>query len=326
MEKFFILVSLTIAAIGGFFQSPVNLMPENTDIAMLHFGDTMLGRNVGKSIAEGTDPFLYVREKMLEYDLVVVNLEGPITDNAQCQKKAYSFKFATNTATMLADNNVSLVTLANNHSFDCYSKGMTDTRHYLAEAGIGYFGGGSLEGSFVVREIKERNIAFVGIDLSIGEIPIASFYPLITRLDKENDLVVVHIHWGSEYEPNYSKGQQAIGHALVDKGADLVIGHHPHVIQLVEIYNNKPIFYSLGNFIFDQFTEETTKGFAVEFVLGEESYKLRVLPYKIKDFQPSFLPEEETQAFCKDFLKNVVQNIGKTEEMCSVEIILDPVR
>ena len=279
----------------------------------------MLGRQVGKHIEEGTDPFLYVREIMMSYDLVVMNLEGPITDNTQCQKKAYSFRFATNTATMLADSNVGLVTLANNHSFDCYSKGMVDTRQYLTKAGIGYFGGGGLEDSYIVREIEGRKIAFVGIDMSIGEIPIASFYPLVARLDKENDEVVVHIHWGNEYEPNYSNSQQTIGHALVDKGADLIIGHHPHVIQPVEIYKNKPIFYSLGNFVFDQFTEETTKGFTVEVVSSDKIRKFRVLPYKIKDSQPAFLPEEETKAFCEDFLKNISKT-NKSEETCSVEI------
>ena len=306
-------MSAAVVAVG------VDVAPKNTDISILHVGDTMLGRHVGERIEQGTDPFLYVRETMMNYDLVVMNLEGPITNNVQCQKKAYSFRFATNTAMMLTDNNVSLVTLANNHSFDCYSKGVTDTRHYLTEADIGYFGGGGLEDSYTVREIKERNIAFVGIDMSIGEIPITSFYPLIARLDKENDDVVVHIHWGNEYEPNYSNSQQTVGHTLIDKGADLIIGHHPHVIQPVEIYNNKPIFYSLGNFIFDQFTEETTKGFAVEVVFDDGVQNFKILPYRIKNSQPAFLSEEKTKAFCEDLLKNV-QNIDKSEEMCSVQI------
>ena len=319
MEKIFIFISLAITTIGGFFQSSVNIIPENTDPTILHVGDTMLGRHVGERIEEGIDPFLYVRETMINYDLVVMNLEGPITNNTQCQKKAYSFRFATNTATMLADNNVGIVTLANNHSFDCYSKGVTDTRRYLTEAGIGYFGGGGLEDSYTVREIKGRKIAFVGIDLSIGEIPIALFYPLIARLDKENDDVVVHIHWGNEYEPNYSNSQQTVGHTLIDKGVDLIIGHHPHVIQPVEIYKNKLIFYSLGNFIFDQTTEETTKGFVVETVFGDDAQNFKILPYKIKDFQPLFLPQEKADTFCEDFLKNI-QKIDQNENICSVEI------
>ena len=313
LVKILILMSAAAIAVG------VDVAPKEVDMTMLHVGDTMLGRHVGERIEEGVDPFLYVREKMLDYDLVVMNLEGPITDNAQCQKKAYSFRFATNTATMLADSNVSLVTLANNHSFDCYSKGLIDTRQYLTTAGIGYVGGGGLEDSYTVREIKGRKIAFVGIDLSIGEIPIALFYPLIARLDKENDIVIVHIHWGNEYESNYSNSQQIVGHALVDKGADLIIGHHPHVIQPLEIYNNKPIFYSLGNFIFDQFTEETTKGFAVEATFSEDTQNFKILPYKIKDSQPAFFSEEETKVFCEDLLKNI-QNIDKNKETCSVEI------
>ena len=86
----------------------------------------------------------------------------------------------------------------------------------------------------------------------------------------------------------------------------------------MEIYNNKPIFYSLGNFIFDQFTEETTKGFAVEVILGDSTKSLKILPYKIKESQPAFLPEKETDDFCEDFLKDIRAE-NKTEEACSVE-------
>ena len=320
MEKIFTFISLTIVAIGGFL-FPANVLLEDTkdtEISMFYVGDTMLGRQVGQHIEQGIDPFLYVRETMMNYDLVIANLEGPISEEVPCQKKAYSFRFATTTAIMLADSNVGLVSLANNHSFDCFSKGLINTRQNLTKVDIGYFGGGGLEDSYTVREIKGRNIAFVGIDLSIGEIPITLFYPLIARLDKENDDIVVSIHWGNEYELDYSNNQKTIGHNLVDKGADLIIGHHPHVIQPMEIYKNKPIFYSLGNFIFDQFTEETTKGFAVEVILDDDAQSFKIFPYKIKDSQPAFLPEKETDDFCEDFLKDI-QAENKTEETCSVE-------
>jgi len=321
MGKIFAFISMFFVTASAFFQPEVEVIPEKKDdgVTMLFVGDTMLGRQVGSHIKQGIDPFLYVRETMMNYDLVVANLEGPISEPMLCQKKAYSFRFATTTAKMLSDNNIGLVNLANNHSFDCYTKGLINTRQNLTKANVEYFGGGELADSYIIKEIKGKKIAFVGIDLSIGEIPIKSFYPLISRLDKENDSVVVSIHWGNEYELNYSNNQKVIGHNLVDKGADLIIGHHPHVIQPLEIYNNKPIFYSLGNFVFDQFEEETVKGFAAEIFWDGEVTDLKILPYRIKTSQPSFLEEEEKEKFCRKFLQNFPSE-NKNEEICSVEI------
>ena len=111
MGKVLLLIPLLVITAAGFlFGGDIGHRNDETSTRMLHLGDTMLGRQVGKHIKDGTDPFLYVREKMMDYDLVVANLEGPITDTTQCQKKAYSFKFATTTAAMLTDSNIGLVT------------------------------------------------------------------------------------------------------------------------------------------------------------------------------------------------------------------------
>jgi len=306
MKLLFIVTVLSVVNI--FLQQPeIIFKHQNSDsLRMLFLGDVMLGRNIGKHIKEGIDPFFYTQQITKNYDIVNANLEGPITHTITCQKKAYSFKFSPNTAIMLASNNINMVSLANNHSLDCYSTGLRDTKKYLTENKIGYFGGETLMESFIIQEINNYKVAFLGIDLSIGAIPIQTFYPLVKKLDKENDFVVVNIHWGNEYELNYSTAQQIVGHTLIDNGADIIIGHHPHVIQPVEMYKNKLIFYSLGNFIFDQFTEQTTQGIAVEVVLNSKpTATARVWPYKRIGIQPIFFTKNRKEIFCNKFFQHI---------------------
>ena len=104
---------------------------------------------------------------------------------------------------------------------------------------------------------------------------------IISVLASATDMVIVNMHWGREYEHQYNKRQQEIAQALVDRGADMIIGHHPHVVQGMEIYHNKPIFYSLGNFIFDQyFSADTQEELAVEAVIDGEGMELVLHPLK----------------------------------------------
>ena len=142
MSKLILLI-LTVASVFGSAHRMVEdksvYKDEEDNLRVLFLGDIMLGRNVGTRIANGEDPFLFVHEELAIFDAVIGNLEGPITDIAGCQKKAYSFKFATTTASLLAYHNIYGVSLANNHSYDCYLEGLIDTREYLTKENILYF-------------------------------------------------------------------------------------------------------------------------------------------------------------------------------------------
>jgi len=106
---------------------------------------------------------------------------------------------------------------------------------------------------------------------------------LIQETKKNVDLIIVHIHWGTEYQHQFNQQQEKIGHALIDAGADIIIGHHPHVVQGMEIYKNKPIFYSLGNFIFDQyFSPDTQEGLAVGLKLTNNKISATLFPLQAK--------------------------------------------
>lgn len=255
---------------------PRSILPE---LLFLNTGDVMFDRGVRKVMATGVLPLENMKSIKLavgkkygkEVDITAVNLEGPITDNPTCQNKPYSFKFASTTGTMLKEHGIDLVALSNNHSFDCFAKGVTDTRKNLSEAGVMFSGGGSRIGdSTVLFQKNGINVAFVSIDETIRTIPIESFYPLIKNLASTTDLVIVNIHWGVEYQKLPSKIQKDIGHRLIDSGAHAVVGHHPHVVEPMELYHGGVIYYSLGNFIFDQVGEEVNKG-AIAGILFEKS-------------------------------------------------------
>lgn len=316
-----LLIILFFATIFAFvfFSKPEHVVNEiksisvfrKTSVSVLNFGDVMFDRGV-RNIIENKkrDPFEYIKQdldKIQDYDVMVANLEGPIVvmDRKLCQQKAYNFQFATDTTDRLKSIGINMVNIANNHAYDCYQKGVDSTKKYLSEAGIPYMGDSDVEKSFVVKEINRKKIAFVGIDRTVSATPILKYYELIKKLKTENDLVVVDIHWGTEYMLTETDAQTVVGHGLVDSGADVVFGHHPHVIEPVRIYKGKVIFFSLGNFVFDQIGVNENKGLGAGVKFDGGQMEFRVYPYDIKRFAPDFLKWDEEKAFCEKFLVDI---------------------
>lgn len=283
-------VALTIAHTGtmhAVFTPEVEHV--NEPVKLLFVGDIMLGRHVGELINDGLDPFEHVHQTLREYDLVIGNLEGPITEVETCQQKAYSFKFSPQITTMLKIHNIGLVTLANNHSMDCYTQGLLDTRMYLEDMGIMYVGGGNdVNEMYKVIQVEGEEIAVIGYDDTVRLISHQTLYKTVEEVAMKYPYTIVLIHWGEEYKTMYSDYQQEMAHTLVDLGVDLIVGHHPHVTQPSEYYNGVPIYYSLGNFVFDQYFGDTTKGYAVSVSLSDTKDVYSVLPYDILNTQPVF--------------------------------------
>ncbi len=307
------------------FSSPRTFFTPDT-VSILNFGDVMFDRGV-RNIMEnrGRDPFEYIKKDLNQikgFDVVIANLEGPIVEmrRADCQQKAYNFQFASTTPMLLKSIGITMVNIANNHSYDCYMKGFISTKKYLTNAGIDYVGDGELEKSFVVKIIADKKVAFVGMDETVSPLYVSHFYPLIKRLKTENDYVIVNIHWGTEYSLLETKAQENIAHALIDNGVDVIFGHHPHVIEPVKIYKGKVIFYSLGNFVFDQVGVEQNKGLGAGVEFKEKETVFTIFPYIIKSFAPQFLKGDEKTAFCEKYLQSLSQSLPHTG--CTFEVVI----
>ncbi|NCB92606.1 MAG: CapA family protein [Clostridia bacterium] len=222
-------------------------------------GDCTLGTDVSFDTSSNFDAF-YIVKKDYGYflqnvkdifsadDLTIVNMEGTLTESDERQDKTYAFKGDPKYTQVLTSGSVEAANLANNHSKDYGEQSYTDTIQHLEEAGVTTFG---FDRTAVV-ESKGIKIGLVGI------------YVLADGLERQQQLidniasvkaqgaqvVIVSFHWGTE-KSNYPDDiQKTLAHAAIDNGADLVLGHHPHVLQGIEKYNGKNIVYSLGNFCF----------------------------------------------------------------------------
>lgn len=197
----------------------------------------------------GADYFLQnVRSIFSADDLTIANFEGTLTDSDEREDKTFAFKAPASYASILSVSSVEAVNTANNHSHDYGDQGFDDTLAALDDAGIVHFG----YDETAVMDIKGINVGMVGI------------YELYDHLDREQQLkdniakvqadgaqlIVVIFHWGNETETVPDSNQTTLGRMAIDLGADLVCGHHPHVLQGIETYKGKNIVYSLGNFCF----------------------------------------------------------------------------
>ena len=197
----------------------------------------------------GADYFLQnVRSIFSADDLTIANFEGTLTDSDEREDKTFAFKAPASYASILSGSSVEAVNTANNHSHDYGDQGFDDTLAALDDAGIVHFG----YDETAVMDIKGIKVGLVGI------------YELYDHLDREQQLkdniakvqadgaqlIVVIFHWGNETETVPDSNQTTLGRMAIDLGADLVCGHHPHVLQGIETYKGKNIVYSLGNFCF----------------------------------------------------------------------------
>lgn len=181
-------------------------------------------------------------------DLTIANFEGTLTESDAREDKTFAFKAPASFAKILTDGNVEAVTTANNHSHDYGEQGFTDTLNALDTEGITHFG----YDETAVMDIKGVKVGLVGIyELKDHMERAQQVKDNIAKVKEEGaQLIIVIFHWGNEKEEVPDSNQIALGRLAIDEGADLVCGHHPHVLQGIETYKGKNIVYSLGNFCF----------------------------------------------------------------------------
>lgn len=257
------------------------LAPERP-VRILFVGDMMFDRTI-RTIAEAKGyeyPLSCVADYIDGFDVAVGNLEGPITPYPSTSRGTVPgdsnnmrFTFDSEVARALADAGFTAVSLGNNHIFDFGREGSASTVSALEAAGVVSFGvpGGN---QVATTSVAGRKLAFIAFNEFLGEANPERVITDIWKADKEADFVAVYAHWGTEYaqENGY---QRALAHRFIDAGADMVIGAHPHVIQGHEEYQGKHIYYSLGNFVFDQYwMEQVRTGLGVEVTLDKDAIQV----------------------------------------------------
>lgn len=190
-------------------------------------------------------PFKNVLDFFKNDDITVANLETTFTNSEQRAVKEFKFKGKPEYVNILKEASVEAVNIANNHIYDYLDEGYNDTIENLNKAGIGFFG----QGNKYIKEVKGIKIGFLGYtgwnsSKSVKD----KIFADIQELKKQCRIVVVAFHWGIERTNYPNSDQEDLGRFSIDSGADMVLGHHPHVIQGIETYKGKHIIYSMGNF------------------------------------------------------------------------------
>ncbi len=256
-------------------------------VQLLFVGDLFLDRGI-RYYAQKNGGYEFIFEKisaeLLKNDLVVANLEGPITDyksksinTGVGDPNNFVFTFDPAVAKTLFNENIRLINLGNNHILNFGREGVASTKKYLSQAKVDYFGAPDGPRS-ALAEINGVKVVFVSYNEFASnnvELEQKSAIEEINKVRLGADIVVVFAHWGAEYKLISSVYVQKLAHQFVDAGADLIIGGHPHVIQQMEEYKGKRIYYSLGNFVFDQYGFKNCQdGLGVEVKIDKKTKSL----------------------------------------------------
>ena len=262
------------------WQAPPRVAPpENRERTLLFVGDVMLSRGVGARMEAEGDwnlPFEGISDALGSADLRFCNLECPISDRGRNLHHRYSFRADPLALEGLEAAGFNVVSQANNHSYDWGPDALLDSLERLRAAGIRPVGAGRNDRAAhypTLVNMGGLRLAFLAyVEIDPKEAVARVDRPGVAWLDPPQvladirfarplaDLVIVCPHWGVEYAPKPTHDQVELAHQVIDAGADLIAGSHPHVVQPLETYHDRWIAYSLGNFVFDQKNPATHHG------------------------------------------------------------------
>ncbi len=284
-----------------------DLPAQTHNITLMFSGDVTLSDHFENYVG---NRFNYAFKKLdwfSDADITMINLETTLTTANNPIPKAFNFKARPAYAKMLKDSGIEVVTLANNHIYDFDAEGLLQTIKALDQVGLKHVGAGKNNTDArkaVIFEIKNIKLAYFGY---YGSGKHSESFPAtrkspgtamrsltyiardIAAVRDSVDLIIINFHWGREKAHYPEQSEIDFAHATVDFGADIIVGHHPHVLQGVEIYHDKLIVYSLGNFIFGG-NSRTLDRSAVLRVMVDPSlphnYKAALIPIQIDYWQP----------------------------------------
>lgn len=290
-------LSLSLEQIFSLNHSGVEKLPPGEIFTLVATGDVGLVRDVNFQMVKRNDfsyPFEKTAAVLKEADLTLINLEGPLISNCPLTHQGMVFCGDARGVEGLVSAGVDLANLVNNHGLDYGQKGLLETVEVLTQNSLAPV---VPEGT-AVKEVRGRKFAFLGFEDINRKIEIEEMEKQIKQAKVSAEVVIVSFHWGREYTAFPTQRQKDLAHLAIDSGADLIIGHHPHWIQSIEIYKERLIVYSHGNFIFDQlWSQKTREGVIGEYTFYEDKLiEARFLPIFINDtYQPYLLEGEEKE-------------------------------
>jgi len=302
------------------------------EVTLLAVGDIMLARKVERLMSQyGLGyPLSEVKSRLSQADITFGNLECAVSDKGtQLPGKGIWLRAKPEVVSELKDSGFDVLSVANNHSLDYDTEAFLDTLYWIEQSGIKTIGGGNNIDTACSPFISTVNGVRVGFlaytemadmiwsydyprklkatDTEPGVAPFKydSIVEDIRALDNQVDVLVLSLHWGTEYSLSPTPLQREQARGFIDAGADLIIGHHPHVIQGVELYKNGVIAYSLGNFVFDQNQSDRTREGLVMEVTAEETgiSEMTLYPVIIIESQPRFEQNDWAKKLAKDVQK-----------------------
>ena len=265
-------------------------------------------------------PFELIKEFILGNDIVVANSEGSFTSfkSVTVGKKdaPLNFTFNPEVLPVLKKLGFTLLGQANNHTLNFGTEGFTESKTLMTMSELDYFGDPQNTDDLIyIKNLGSEKIGFIAYN-EFSYQGLDNVLSLIKKARENLSYIVVYPHWGEEYNLGFTSLQQRTARSFIDHGADVVIGMHPHVIEPIEIYNNKPIFYSIGNFIFDQSeTGSTGKGLAIKLILEKNSATYFINPFSIKQTQASLMLNDKKQEELNDLEKNMIASESFKQEV-----------
>ncbi len=336
-----ILIYIALFSAAGWVGLPLSARAADSghSFTLVVTGDMMLGNWAqGVILQKGMAyPFQAVDSVLRDAEVVFANLEAPFGEGGAPFEKSFTFRVNPKLVKVLRHGGINLVSLANNHMMDYGAEVMEQTRRLLKAEGIWFAGAGLNQQEamqpaiFTVNGVK---VAFVACSLTFPEEFWASdtsagtyfpyqevFYRQIRQLKQENDLVLVSFHWGEELRKTPKQYQRQLAHQTVEAGADLIVGHHPHIIQGLEVYRGKLIAYSLGNFVFGSYSSRATRSMMLKLRMGTSGIEwCKIYPLNVDnrevEFQPKLLQGREREAFLQE-LKELSKELNGEQDVIS---------
>lgn len=264
-------------------------------------GDIGLGREINyQIITNEIQPFINVETLFLSAEFVFANLEGPLIESCPINRQGFTFCGLPDNASLLDKANIRFISLANNHILNYGYEGLIETRNILDKYNIYY----SENNNVLYKNIKGTTFALLSFDDIVRHIDYDTFSEIVRSAKQNADFVIVSFHWGDEYQQLPNQRQKNLAKIAAENGADLVIGHHPHVLQTSEWIDDTLVFYSLGNFLFDQFwSQETRIGAIAKIEIADSQIsEVEIIPTILENnFQISLINDQSKT----DIIKHV---------------------